>query len=457
MPALSSLIERLESDRDRHVAELLEFLRIPSVSADSTRKADMERCARFVAEHLAAAGLATEILPTAGHPAVYGERLEARGRPTILVYGHYDVQPPDPLALWQSDPFEPRVAGDDVFARGAADDKGQLFTHVKAVEGYRREGLPLPVNVKFLIEGEEEISSIHLDDVLRRERRRLACDYVVISDTNQFAAGIPAITYGLRGICYMELHVLGPDKDLHSGGFGGTVANPANVLAALLASLKDGQGRILLPGFYDDVRPLEEWERRMWADLPFDDEGYRAMTGAPCLAGEEGYTVLERRWARPTLDVNGIFGGYAGEGSKTIIPSWAGAKVSLRLVPEQDPARTADLFERTLADRCPPGVRLRFLRHSGGKPVLVPVDTPGMQASRRAIEKGFGRAPVLVRTGGSIPVVSSFKEILGADSLLLGWGRPDDNCHAPNEKFNLGDYQKAIRTSALLLQELAAA
>jgi acetylornithine deacetylase/succinyl-diaminopimelate desuccinylase-like protein len=455
--ALSPVLERVESQRDRYVSELLDFLRIPSVSADSRRKPEVERCARFVAEKLQAAGLATRVFPTAGHPIVYGERLEAPGRPTILVYGHYDVQPPDPLPLWKSDPFDPRIEGENVFARGAADDKGQVYTHVKAVEAYHHAGVPLPVNVKFLIEGEEEISSLHLDDFLRAERARLACDHVVISDTDQFAPGIPAITYGLRGICYMEVHVIGPSKDLHSGSFGGSVANPANALAALLASFKDAQGRVLIPGFYDDVRPVAEWERAMWATLPFDESAYLELTGSPTLLGEEGRGTLERRWARPTLDVNGIFGGYQGEGSKTIIPSWAGAKVSMRLVPDQDPAKVAALFEKTVAERCPPGVRVRVIHHSGGKPVIVSADSPGIRASRRAIAKGFGREPVMIRTGGSIPVVGSFKEILGTDSLLLGWGRPDDNCHSPNEKFNLGDYQKAIRTSVLLLQEIAEA
>jgi acetylornithine deacetylase/succinyl-diaminopimelate desuccinylase-like protein len=453
--ALSTLLDRLEAERHRHVAELIDFLRIPSVSADSSRRADVERCAQFVAEQLAAAGLDVEVIPTEGHPVVYGERLEAPGRPTVLIYGHYDVQPPDPIALWKSDPFDPRIEGENIYARGAADDKGQLLTHVKAVEAYHHAGVPLPVNVKFLIEGEEEISSLHLDDVLRRRKARLACDVAVISDTDQFAPGIPAITYGLRGICYMEVRVHGPGKDLHSGSFGGTVANPANVLAALLASLVDSHGRVLVPGFYDDVRPLAAWEREMWASLPFDERAYLDSTGSPCLVGEEGRTLLERRWARPTLDVNGLFGGYGGEGSKTIIPAWAGAKVSMRLVPDQDPAKIAALFERAVRDRSPRGVRLDVIRHSGGKPVLVPTDTAAMRASRSAVEVGFGRAPVLVRSGGSIPVVSSFKEILGVDSLLLGWGRPDDNCHSPNEKFHLGDFQKGIKTSALLLQELA--
>ncbi len=456
MSAISTLLDRLDTERDRHVAELVDFLRIPSVSADSSRKSEMDRCARWVHDKLAAAGLSAQIFPTKGHPLVYGERCEAPGCPTVLVYGHYDAQPPDPHHLWKTDPFDPRIEGENVFARGAADDKGQVFTHVKAVEGYHRAGLPLPVNVKFLIEGEEEISSVHLEEFLRRERKRLACDVVVISDTDQFAPGIPAITYGLRGICYMEVHVHGPEKDLHSGSFGGTVANPAGVLASLIASLKDSRGRILIPGFHDAIRPIESWETEMWAKLPLDEEEYRALTGSPRLVGEEGFSLLERRWARPTCEVNGIFGGYQGEGSKTIIPAWAGAKISFRLVPDQDPAKIADFVERALHERSPAGVRLRVIRHSGGKPVLVPIDTPGMRASRRAIEKGFGRAPVLVRTGGSIPVVSSFKEILGADSLLLGWGRPDDNCHSPNEKFNLGDYQKGIKTSALLFQELAA-
>lgn len=457
MTPIAPVLERAASQRDRYVAELLEFLRIPSISADSRRRDEMNRCAEFVAAKLTAAGVAARIFPTDGHPIVYGELLAAPGRPTVLVYGHYDVQPPEPLDLWKSPPFEPRIEGENVYARGAADDKGQVYTHIKAVEAYRDAGVPIPVNVKFLIEGEEEVSSLHLEAFLEREKKRLACDIVVISDTDQFAPGVPAITYGLRGLTYMEMRVDGPDKDLHSGSFGGTVVNPATALAAILTSLKDAGGRVLIPGFYDDVLPLAEWERTMWASLPFDEEAFRKMTGSPRLTGELGFSTLERRWARPTLEINGIYGGYQGEGAKTIIPAWAGAKVSMRLVPNQDPTRVAELFERAVRERCPAGARVSTTRLSGGKPVLVAVDSAEMRAASRAIEKGFGKAPVLVRTGGSIPVVGSFKEILGADSLLVGWGRPDDNCHSPNEKFHLGDFQKAIETSAILLAELGEA
>ncbi|MFN0152338.1 MAG: dipeptidase [bacterium] len=457
MSSIAPVLARAASQRDRHVAELIEFLRIPSVSADSRRRDDMGRCAEFVAAKLTAAGMAARVFATDGHPIVYGELLGAPGRPTVLVYGHYDVQPPDPLELWTSPPFEPRIDGENVYARGAADDKGQVYTHIKAVEAYRDAGIPLPVNVKFLIEGEEEVASVHLDDFLEREKKRLACDVVVISDTNQFAPGIPAITYGLRGLTYMEMRVDGPERDLHSGAFGGALVNPATALAAILTSLKDAGGRILIPGFHDDIVPLAKWEREMWATLPFDEEEFRKIAGSPRLTGETGYSTLERRWARPTLEINGIYGGYQGEGAKTVIPAWAGAKISMRLVPNQDPTRIAELFERAVADRCPEGARVSTTRLSGGKPVLVAVDSAEMRAASRAIERGFGKKPVLIRTGGSIPVVASFKETLGADSLLVGWGRPDDNCHSPNEKFHLGDFQKAIETSAILFAELGEA
>jgi acetylornithine deacetylase/succinyl-diaminopimelate desuccinylase-like protein len=456
MASVTNVLERAASQRDRYVEELLEFLRIPSISTDSKHKADVARCAEFVAEKLRAAGAEARVFPTDGHPIVYGEIRAATAKaPTVLVYGHYDVQPADPLDLWKTPPFEPRIANGNVYARGAADDKGQVYTHVKAVEAYREAGAPLPVNVKFLIEGEEEVSSTHLEGFLKSEKKRLACDVIVISDTDQFAPGVPAITYALRGIMYMEVRVDGPDHDLHSGMFGGSVMNPAAALAAILASLKDGGGRILIPGFYDDVVPLDDWEREMWAKLPFDEEEWRGLAGSPKLAGERGFTTLERKWARPTVEINGIYGGYQGEGAKTIIPAWAGAKVSMRLVANQTPERAAQLFERAVQDRCPPGVRVTTKRLSGGMPVLVAVDSPAVRAASRAIERGFGKAPVFVRSGGSIPVVGSFKQILGVDSLLLGWGRPDDNIHSPNEKFHLGDYQKGIETSAILLEELA--
>jgi succinyl-diaminopimelate desuccinylase len=445
----------LDANARRFESELIDLLRIPSVSTDPEHAGDVRRAADFVAKDLGNIGLEAEVIPTAGHPIVYGEWLGAAGAPTVLVYGHYDVQPPDPLDLWTSPPFEPTVRNGNLFARGATDDKGQMMTHVKSVEAWMKTEGRLPVNVKFLIEGEEEIGSEHLAPFVRAEAARLAADYCVISDTCQFAAGVPAITYGLKGIVYYEVRLRGPARDLHSGSFGGSVANPANALARMLGALVDGGGRVQVPGFYDDVAPLADWERRQFAELPFDEAAYKRQHGVEALFGEEGYTTLERRWARPTCDVNGLFGGFRGEGSKTIVPSEAGAKVSFRLVPHQDPKKITAAFRGFLAGLCLPGIQMEVREFHNSPAVLTPVDSPAVQAAGRAIEQGFGTQPVFIREGGSIPVVTTFHEALGLDTLLLGWGLPDDNTHSPNEKFCLADFHRGIKASAHLWRELA--
>lgn len=434
---------------------LKELLRIPSVSAQPDHDADTRRAALFVRDDLRASGIAAELVETKRHPIVYGEKLDSPGRPTILIYGHYDVQPAEPLEPWLSPPFEPTERDGDLYARGATDDKGQMFTHLKALEAWLKTTGGLPINVKVLIEGEEEIGGENLDEFVSKNSEKLACDYVVISDTSQFAPGVPAITYGLKGLAYYELIVQGARSDLHSGMYGGAVANPCNALAVILASLKGSDGRILIDGFYDAVRPLADWERAQFAQLPFSEEEFRTSLGVTELVGEAGYTTLERKWARPTCDVNGLYGGYQGPGPKTVLPCKAGAKLSFRLVPDQDPSTIRELFRNHVKKVCPPGVTYEIIDHSGASAVLVSVDSPGVRAASRAIEAGFGKPPVFIREGGSIPVVGLFKTKLGVDTLLLGWGQHDDNLHGPNEKFSLADFHRGIRASVYLLAELA--
>lgn len=451
---MSDFESYLDQHRDRFEDELCELLAIPSVSADGRHAGDVRRAADWVAGQFRGLGLATEVVETAGHPIVYAESPPVPGQPTVLVYGHYDVQPPDPLGEWLSPPFQPTKRNGNVYARGATDDKGQMFTHVKSAESWLRTRGRLPVQLKFVIEGEEEVGSEHLAPFLEHHAERLACDVVVISDTSQFGPGQPAITYGLRGIAYFELRLSGPKQDLHSGTFGGSVTNPAIALAKLIAALIDDRGRIQLPGFYDDVLPLSEREREQFRQLPFDEAAFARQIGVDVLRGEEGFTTLERRWARPTCDVNGLWSGYQGEGSKTVLPARAGAKFSFRLVPNQDPARVAASLREFLARNCPPGVRYELLEMHGAPGVVVSLDSPPVAAAARAIERGFGRAPVYIREGGSIPIVNAFRARLGADCLLLGWGLDDDNTHSPNEKFCLADFHRGIRASACLWEEL---
>ncbi|MGE4000202.1 MAG: dipeptidase [Planctomycetaceae bacterium] len=440
----------LRIDRDRHVADLLGFLRIPSISADSRRHGDCRTAADWVQQRLADCGFTTETVETAGLPIIYAEWLHAPGTPTALVYGHYDVQPPDPLDEWTTPPFEPTIRDGCLYARGATDDKGQVFTHILSVAAWLKTSGKLPVNVKFVIEGEEEVGSNNLDRFLHDQKDRLVCDVAVVSDTAQYGDGIPAITYGLRGILACEVTVHGPRQDLHSGVFGGAIANPVNALARLIAALHDREGRIQIPGFYKDVVPLTDDERREFAALPFDEGAFCQSLGINAAFGEAGYTALERRWARPTCDVNGVFGGYSGEGPKTIVPAKATAKITCRLVPQQDPVELTQALEQFLRAQCPPGVRLEFRTYHGAPAVLCDTSSPYMTAARQAVEAGFGQPPVMIREGGTIPVVGSFKQVLGVDTLLLGWGRNSDNLHGPNEHFHLDDFHHGTAASAHL-------
>lgn len=444
----------LAAQASQFETDLFELLSIPSVSADSRHKDDMGRAAQWVADSFRRLGLTVETIATPGHPMVYAESPAVPGAPTVLVYGHYDVQPPDPLGEWISPPFEPTRRNGNVYARGATDDKGQMLTHVKSAQAWLAVRGQLPVRLKFLIEGEEEVGSRGLYGYLPDHAKKLACDIVVISDTSQFGPQRPAITYGLRGIQYFELRAQGPKQDLHSGTFGGAVTNPVNALCRIMAALVDDEGRVQIPGFYDDVVPLSDRERQQFADLSFDEAGFEKQIGVNGVSGEAGYSTLERRWARPTYDINGIAGGYQGEGAKTVLPARAMAKFSFRLVPNQDPHKIAAALDRHLQTICPPGIRLELIDMHGAPGVVVPLDSPFVAAAARAIEHGFGRPPVYIREGGSIPIVTAFRQHLGVDTLLLGWGLDDDNTHSPNEKFCLADYHRGIRASAALWAEL---
>jgi succinyl-diaminopimelate desuccinylase len=371
-----------------------------------------------------------------------------------LVYGHYDVQPPDPLELWTSPPFEPTRRGGNLYARGASDDKGQILTHIKSAQAWLAAQRRLPVQLKFIIEGEEEVGSHGIERFLAEHPEHLACDCVVISDGGKLSRDIPAVTYGLRGITYYELRVTGPNRDLHSGSFGGSVTNPANALARILSAMIDRAGKVQIPGFYDDVVPLGQREREQLASLPFDEAAYFADIGVSGATGEEGYTTLERRWARPTFDISGLSGGYQGQGAKTVLPATASAKFSFRLVPNQDPQRITAALRRWLPGVTPPGVKIELVDCHGSPGVLVPLDSPYVAAAARALEAAFGHPPAYTREGGSIPIVLAFHQMLKADTLLLGWGQDDDSCHSPNEKFALADFHRGIRASAKLWEEL---
>ncbi len=452
---MASVDAYLGAHRADFEEQLKALIRIPSVSAQPDHDADTRRAAEWIRDDLTAMGLPAELIETKRHPLVYAEWLGAAGKPTLLIYGHYDVQPPEPLEPWVSPPFEPTVRDGNLFARGATDDKGQMLTHLKAAEAWLKTVGKLPVNVKFLIEGEEEVGGANLEEYVARHADRLACDYAVISDSSQLAPGMPAITYGLKGLAYFELLVQGANRDLHSGTYGGAVANPINALCEILATLKGPDGKIRIAGFYDRVKPLEEWERADFAKLPFSEAAFQADLAVPALTGEAGYSTLERKWARPTCDINGIFGGYAGPGPKTVLPCKAGAKFSFRLVPDQDPQTVERQLRDHLTRVCPQGVTYELLTHHGAPAVLVDVDTPGVRAAMRAVETGFGTKPVFIREGGSIPVVGLIKQRLGVDTLLLGWGQNDDNLHGPNEKFSLADFHRGIKSSAHLFDELA--
>src|ERR687891_105014 len=453
---MDQVVDFINVNRDRYVEELKQYLAIPSISALPQHTQDVRRAAEWTAEELKRVGLQNvRLIETPGNPVVYGDWFGAEGAPTILFYGHYDVQPVDPVDQWVSPPFEATVRDGEIYARGSADDKGQVFMHIKAVEAHIKQTGRLPLNIRFFIEGEEEVGSVHLDEFVRSHKADLAADVVVISDSPMFDRGIPSICYGLRGLTYFQIDLRGTKSDLHSGSFGGAVANPAMVLAQVLTQMKDRSGRIKIPGFYDDVRELSPAERAEWKKLPFNETKYRKDLGAPRLFGETGYSTLERVWARPTFEVNGLLSGFTGEGAKTVLPATAMAKVSMRLVPDQDPDKIATLFEAYLKKIAPKTVEVKLTRMHGGKPWMTEFDNKYVQAAGRAIEKGFGKAPVFNREGGSIPVVSTFQEELGLPSVLFGIGLPDENAHAPNEKLDLGNFHNGIIASAYLYKEIA--
>lgn len=452
MSAPTSPPER--TDDERHLKELVDWLRIPSISSDSGRSGDVIRAASWIAEKLAGAGLSVESIATAGHPLVYAESPPVPNAPVVLVYGHYDVQPAEPLDEWTSPPFKPEERNGNLYARGATDDKGQVLTHVQSVCDRLAEGGNLPLQVKFLIEGEEEIGSENLERMLPDLKERLSCDCVVISDSSQFGEGQPAITYGLRGIATYQLQVVGPRQDLHSGSFGGAVTNPAIALCHLISSVIDDEGRIRIDGFYDEVRDLEPDERATWKQLAHSDDQFASSVGVEALFGERGFTTNERRWARPTFDINGLTAGHQGEGVKTIIPATATAKLSFRLVPDQDPAKLTERLEKHLAQHALPGVRWTLTADHGAPGMVADTESRFMMAAKTAIEHAFGVQPVLIREGGSIPIVSRFQEVLECDCLLLGWGLSDDNAHSPNEKFRIADYHRGIEASARLWDEI---
>ena len=453
---MNTVIDFLNTNRDRFLAELKAWLAIPSVSALPEHAADMKRCADWTADEMRRIGLQNvRLIETPGNPVVYGDWLGAPGAPTILFYGHYDVQPVDPLELWTSPPFEATVRDDELYARGAADDKGQVFMHFKAIEAHLKQTGRLPVNVKFIVEGEEEVGSVNLDNFILSHKDELAASVVVISDSGMFDKGVPSLCYGLRGLAYFQIDLRGTKSDLHSGSFGGAVANPAFVLAQVIAQMKDKSGHIRIPGFYDDVRPLREEERAEFKRLPFLETKYKQDLGAPRLFGEKEYSTLERTWVRPTFEVNGMISGFTGEGAKTVIPAVASAKVSMRLVPDQDPGKIGGLFESYVKKITPPTVELTITRMHGGKPWMTEFDSPFIRAAGRAIEQGFGKRPVFTREGGSIPVVSTFQEVLGIPTVLFGIGLPDENSHAPNEHLDLGNFFSGTIASAFLYQEIA--
>ena len=444
------------SEHDGRIrSELFDFLRIPSVSARPEHKGDVARAADWVAASLRQAGLTASIHPTAGHPVVLGEwRKASPGAPTVLIYGHYDVQPAEPLDLWTSPPFEPTVRDGRIYARGSVDDKGQLFLHIKALEAHLAARGTLPVNVVVLAEGEEEVGSEHLEPFVREHSEKLAADFVVISDSAMFAPGLPSILSSLRGLAYFQIDVQGPGGDLHSGSYGGAVANPAMALARILATFHDADGRIAISGFYDDVREWDPAVLKQMRSLPFDEAAFVHETGAPTLHGEKGFTTLERLWARPTCEVNGLLSGYTGEGAKTVLPAKAMAKVSCRLVPDQDPVKIERAMFEHVARVAPDGVKVVVRHLHGGRPWRASLDGPLYDAARRALSAAFGREPVITGEGGSIPVVGDFQRILGAPVLLMGFGLPGENAHAPDEWLSEDNFLRGMRAAATLLDEL---
>jgi acetylornithine deacetylase/succinyl-diaminopimelate desuccinylase-like protein len=455
---MQNVLTYLEKNKPRFIRELCDYIRFPSVSAQPQHREDLAACAQWLLRHCQEIGLEAKLCPTAGNPVVLARtpRDRRRPKPHFVVYGHYDVQPAEPFELWKSPPFEPRVAGHSLFGRGSTDNKGQHLAHLNAIEAYLKTGTDLPCDLTFVIEGEEEVGSKNLAGFLQKNQAELRCETIVISDTGLISPKHPTLTYALRGICAMEIKLHGPSRDLHSGIFGGSVDNPALALCQLLAQLRDKRGRVNIPGFYADVQPLTAFERKELARQPFNERAYRKFLGVQKLFGEAGYTPIEQRSARPTLEINGLTSGYQGEGSKTIVPAWASAKLTMRLVPNQTPERIRKLVSQHLRKLCPPTVRLEVRGHHGGEPYIVSPKSAHAQAALRALQTAFGYEPVLMREGGSIPIVNDFRKILKADTLLLGLALPDDNAHSPNEKFDLDVFSQGMAMSAHLWPELAA-
>jgi acetylornithine deacetylase/succinyl-diaminopimelate desuccinylase-like protein len=436
----------IQSNQDRFLSELFELLRIPSVSADSRHKGDVRKAAEYVAQKLTEAGAdSVQLMETKGHPIVFGEKIVDPAKPTVLVYGHYDVQPPDPLDLWKTPPFEPTVRDGNIYARGACDDKGQFYMHIKAFEIMMKHKL-LSCNVKFMIEGEEEVGSDNLGTFVKENKAKLKADVILISDTSLISLDQPSITAGLRGLSYMEVEVTGPNRDLHSGVYGGAVANPANVLSKMIASLHDENGRITIPGFYDQVAELSSADREALNKAPFDLNEYKKELGIGEIQGEKGYTTLERTGTRPTLDVNGIWGGYTGEGAKTVLPSKASAKISMRLVPNQRPDEITALFTKHFLSIAPISVKVKVTAHHGGEPAVTPTDSKAFKAAANAFEEVWGKTPIPTRDGGSIPIVALFKKELGLDTVLMGFGLDTDALHSPNEHYGIKNFLIGIET-----------
>jgi acetylornithine deacetylase/succinyl-diaminopimelate desuccinylase-like protein len=452
----SGVAKYIEDHKDAHLKELCELLRIPSVSTKTERKADIERAANWVAEKLRKVGMSkVEVIPTKGHPLVYAESLGAPGKPTVLFYGHYDVQPAEPLELWTTPAFEPTVRGGNLFGRGTADDKGQVHIHLAALESlFAAEG-KLPINIKVLIEGEEEVGSANLWDFVQNNKAKLKADALIVSDTSMLAPGVPSVTYGLRGLVYYEVEITGAAQDLHSGVFGGAAPNPLTILAELFAKMHDKNFRVTVPGFYDDVAKLSAAERKSLAKLPFKPKDFLKTVGSPGLAGEKGFSVAEQVWCRPTLELNGIWGGYIGEGSKTVIPSKAHAKFSCRLVPNQDPDKVTKQVEKYIRKLLPKTVTCKFTVHSTGKPWVAPFTHPFFEVAHSALEKGFGKRAVFIREGGSIPFVTQMHDTFKVPCVLIGFGLPDENAHAPDEHLSLENYFGGIRAMAHFYQGLS--
>jgi acetylornithine deacetylase/succinyl-diaminopimelate desuccinylase-like protein len=446
----------IEDHKDAHLKELCELLRIPSVSTKTERKPDIERAANWVAEKLRKVGMSkVEVIATKGHPLVYGESLSAPGKPTVLFYGHYDVQPAEPLELWTTPAFEPTVRNGNLFGRGTADDKGQVHIHLAALESIFASEGKLPINIKVLIEGEEEVGSANLWDFVQKNKARLQADALIVSDTSMLAPGVPSVTYGLRGLVYYEVEITGPAQDLHSGVFGGAAPNPLTILAELFAKMHDKNFRVAVPGFYDDVAKLSAAERKSLAKLPFRPKDFLKTVGSPGLAGEKGFSVAEQVWCRPTLELNGIWGGYMGEGSKTVIPSQAHAKFSCRLVPNQSPDKITKLVEKYIRKLLPKTVTCKFTVHSTGKPWVAPFTHPFFEVAHKALEKGFGKRAVFIREGGSIPFVTQMHDTFKVPCVLIGFGLPDENAHAPDEHLSLENYFGGIRAMAHFYQGLS--